>query len=684
MTTPVNPKAQERALTIFVAFLAGAVVAELLLSVRSQSQTWDEAYHLLAGYRYWQAADYGINPEHPPLVKLLAGATLLPQRPNLPQIPQGTSKVEAFTAAHRFLYSNQADKLLFRARLAASFFCLVLALLLFEVTYRMFGRGPAVLAMVLGVFEPNILAHGALITTDVALSCLLLAAVYAFYRYLQQPSVWRILTLGIITGLTLAAKHSGILVFPILGALALAELIRGPRQQIAQGPSPHAVPRQEKLTARQLAGCLVIASLIGLLVLWSFYSFRFRARPGNLQMTPPLAGYIKGGVTPGLRSPMLSRLLLGAAHWGLLPESYLYGLADVFIVSGGPRPSYLFGKLYPRGQWFYFPATFVIKSTLGFLGLLALTMGVLASRRLRLCREVAFMALPPTIFFAISLTSDLNIGVRHILPIYPFLIILIAAAAWSVCAVRRRWAYVVAGLVAWHTVSSLRAFPDYLAYSNELWGGPSKTYRVLSDTNVDWGQGLIEAKEYLDAHHVRDCWMAYFGSADPDYYRIPCQRLPDVFEAWWGKPVVVTPSTVDGTILVSATQMAGVYSGPGELNPYEQFLHTPPLDSIGGSMLVFQGTFDMSIASRTSRLNKAWKLFAERQLEPAIAEARAVVQEAPRMVYAHYTLGFLLAQAGQKQEAKEEYETALTLAKTVYPEYQWYWVRILESELSGL
>jgi hypothetical protein len=568
--------------------------------------------------------------------------------------------------------------------LAASFFCLVLALLLFEVTYRMFGRGPALLAMVVGVFEPNILAHGALITTDVALSCLLLAAVYAFYRYLQQASAWRILALGIITGLTLAAKHSGILVFPVFAGLALAELIRGPRQQLAQRSSPHAVSRQEKLTARRLAGCLVIASLIGLLVLWSFYSFRFRARPGNLQMTPPLAGYIKGGVTPGLRSPMLARLLLGAAHWRLLPESYLYGLADVFIVSGGPRPSYLFGKLYPRGQWSYFPATFVIKSTLGFLGLLALTLGVLAFRQLKLRREVVFMALPPTILFAVSLTSGLNIGVRHILPIYPFLIILIAAAAWSVCTVRRRWACVVAGLVAWHAVSSLRAFPDYLAYSNELWGGPSRTYRVLSDTNADWGQGLIEAKEYLDAHHVRDCWMAYFGSADPDYYRIPCKRLPDVFDAWWGKPVEVTPSTVDGTILVSATQMAGVYSGPAELNPYEQFLHTPPLDSIGGSMLVFRGKFDMSAASRTSRLNEAWQLFGEHQLEPAIAEARAVVREAPRMLYGHFSLGFLLAQAGQKKEAKEEYETALTLAKTVYPEYQWYWVRILESELSGL
>lgn len=660
------------------------LLAELALSARQQSQTWDEAYHLLAGLRYWQRLDFGINPEHPPLVKCLASIPLLPLQLRIPAMPQGTSKYEGFVAARKFLYANNADDLLFRGRMAASILVLLLALLLFEAAHRMFGAGPAFLALTLFVFEPNLLAHGALVTTDMALACLLFAAVYAFYRYVKQPSIWRLVACGFMAGLVLAAKHSGILLFPILGSLAFVEIL------VVRPARPEADTQPAKTLegmgrhACRMAGALLLITLIAVAVLWAFYAFRFRARPDSLKMTPSLADYVRGVNNPGLKSAAQSRVLLGLERWRVLPESYLYGSADVLIVSAGPRPSYLFGKLYPQGRWFYFPAVFVIKSTLGFLLLLLLSLAARKLYRVENLREILFVSIPPALYFAISLTSGLNVGVRHILPVYPFLLVLAAAGAWTVAKAHRGWAYAAAALMGLHVLSSLRSFPDYLAYSNEVWGGPANTYRVLTDSNVDWGQGLKATKRYLDRHHITDCWLAYFGSADPDYYQIPCKLLPDVFAVWWGKPVDVVPPVFEGTVLIGATQMAAVYWGPEELNPYEQFLGLPPADSIGGSIQVFSGRFDLALASQWSRLNKAWQLLADRHLDQATAESRAIVKLAPRMTYAHYTLGYMLAQAKQKDEARREYELALSLARAIHPEYQWFWIPFLERQLAQL
>jgi len=674
-----------RGLLLGVALLlCGVMTASIALSVRQQSQTWDEAYHLLAGYRYLQAADFGINSEHPPLVKLLAALPLLPCNLKMPHVPQGSSKREGFAAARKFLYSNDADAVLLRARLAAGILTLVLALLVFEAAYRMFSPGAAFLALGLMVFEPNLLGHGALVTTDAALTCCLFAAVYAFYRYVKRPGKRRLVECGLVAGITLAAKHSGVLVFPIFGLLALTEVALAFRSEA--GPSEQSGKRLRIALQHgvRLAGKLAIITLIAFAVLWAFYGFRFSARPGGLQMTPPLAEYIAGGNSPGITNPLLSRLILGLHDAHLLPESYLYGFSDVLMVSEEHRPAFLFGRLYPEGQWFYFPAAFIVKTTLGFLLLILLAGFATRYFKTEKQREALFLILPVGLYVATTLASKLNVGVRHLLPIYPFLAVLGAAAAWELAKQKRRWAYAVALFLGLHVASSLRAFPNYLAYSNEIWGGPAGTYRVLTDSNADSGQGLIAAKHYLERAGIRDCWLAYFGSADPNYYNLPCKLLPDSFSAWWDNPTEIAPESLQGTLLVGATEPAGVYWGPGELNPYGQFLKLKPVKILGGSILVFKGRFHLPAASAWSRLDRIWGLDLTHQMEEAIAEANAAVKLAPRMVYAHYARGYLLAMRNQKAAALDEYQTALQLARTVHPEYQWYWIPFLEKLISGL
>jgi 4-amino-4-deoxy-L-arabinose transferase-like glycosyltransferase len=680
MSNPSDVNPRPRRLALIAAFGLIAIMAgQVVFSVRSESQTWDEAYHLLAGYRYWQNSDFGINPEHPPLVKWVAALPLLFHAAPVPHIPQGTSKSEGFVAARQFLFSQDAEALLFRSRLATSLFMLLLALLVFEAAYRMFGPGPAVLALALLAFEPNLLAHAALINTDVGMAGCWLASIYSFYRYVRSPSLLKLAECGMVTGITLAVKHSGVLVFPALILLSLIEILA----------TPHAVQDTRKTRGLfqetlRFAAVLLAIGAISVVVLWACYGFRYSARPDGLTMTPPLADYIQGaGGSMGLRNPVLTGLILRLGHSRLLPESYLYGLADVLIVAAGPRPMFLLGRLFSHGRWFYFPAVFVIKST---LGLIVLLLAVLFAKTLhppRLRRAALFLLVPAVFYFLTSLASGLNVGVRHILPVYPLLIILVAAGAWELAQHRRRWAYVVGALAVFHAVSSLRAFPDYLAYSNEIWGGPARTFLVLSDSNVDYGQGLVAASKYLRREGTTECWLAYFGSADPAFYHNPCKLLQDAFTPWWGQPVEVIPEIYEGTLLISASQMAGVYSGPGELNPFGQFLRIPPAANIGGSILVFKGRFDMSLASQWSRLNKAWQLLGNRQMGQALTEARAALVLAPRTVYAHYTLGFLLDQTGEKAEARREYQMALSLAQSIHPEYQWFWVPFLQQQLNA-
>ncbi len=654
--------------------LIAILAAELAFSVRRQSQTFDEGCHIFAGYEYWRSRDYGVNPEHPPLVKLAATLPLLHLRLLPPPMPEDYFKGSCFRGAFKFLYSNDAETMLFLSRMAASIFTLILALMIFEVAYSMFGAGPAFLALVLFVFEPNILAHGALVTTDLGVACCMFAAVYAFFRYVTRPSVLRLAGCGFLTGLALAAKHSGVLVFPILFLLAIAEVALGSRAGVETPHGPRARP-QEVL---RLAGALLLIGVIALTLLWSFYGFRFQARPGNLKIVPSLPEFVQT-----LNHPVEARIILRLARWRLLPESYLYGLADVALANDG-RPAFILGKLYASGRWFYFPAVFLIKSTLGLLSLLLIAFAAKKFRRREFRREALFLAVPAVFYFAVSMTSGLNIGVRHILPVYPFLVVLAAAGAWSVAEGHSRMAYVVAALVAFQIFSSVRAYPDYLAYSNEFAGGPARTYKLLADSDVDWGQGLKAAKAYLDRKGISDCWFAYNGSADTAYYRIPCRLLPDPYSPMFGRSTNIVPRTVQGTLLISATETTGKFSGPAELNPYGEFRVTRPLENLGGSILVFEGRFDLSLASALGHVNKSWELAYANKMDQAMAEARESVSLAPKLVQSHYTLAYLQAQAGHKADARLEYQTALSLARTIHPEFQSFWIPFLERALQGL
>jgi len=319
------------------------------------------------------------------------------------------------------------------------------------------------------------------------------------------------------------------------------------------------------------------------------------------------------------------------------------------------------------------------------LALLLLSLAVIATRRMNHLREILFLLVPTIFYLIVALAVGMNIGVRHILVVYVFLYVLIGGAAWALIQKSRKWIYVVGLCLLVHAVSSLMTFPNYIPYSNELWGGSSQTYKLLTDSNADWGQQLKSVKRYIDQRGVKECWFEYFaaGVAEPGYYGIPCKPLPTLSTLWLNQQIDV-PSSIDGPVFISAGNLSGFEFGPGSLDPFDQFKRLTPTTVIDDSVFVFDGKFDVRLASAISKVQKAQNLAQAKQLDAAFQEAQAAVALAPDSVDTQLALGDILGAMGQPEQARTSYEKALQLAKTIEPEFQIRRVPDVERRLQSL
>lgn len=455
------------------------------------SPNWDEAHHLYDGYNILTRHDYRLNAEVPPLVKITAALPILPMKLLRPH-PQGESQSkEAFLEGREFVFANGADRVLFPARMACMIFTLVLAWLIYTAGRRIFGTIAGLMALAMFTFDPNVLAHGTLVSTDLGSACCIFAAVYAFYLYAREQRPAVLLLTGVLAGLAMVAKFTGILIAPMLLLLVLAE---------------GAVERSWLVLAQRLSAALCVL-LCGWIVIWAFYGFRFAPAPGEAKLSPDLAPYLESMPNPedGVR-------LAAAAKYHLLPQAYIWGLANTKKTEM-EYVSYFFGRIYRHGPWQYFPAAFLIKSTLPLLIFLLVAAFFWFRSPHRRALEACFLLIPVAVYFAVVTMSHFDIGARHLMPIYPFLYVIAGATAASAFRRGPVWTAVASTLLAWQVVTSVRVAPAYMAYGNEAWGGPSRVHRYLSDANTDWGQQLKAVKVYLDTNYITDCWFAYFATA---------------------------------------------------------------------------------------------------------------------------------------------------------------------------
>jgi hypothetical protein len=653
-----------------VVVLLAFFVLQLALSSRRNSVTWDEGHHLYSGYLSLTSADYGLNPEVPPFVKMVAAAPLLVMPLHMPPLQGRFFKDEAFFGGRDFLFANDFNRVLFRARMAAAIFSLLLGLIVFAAAREMFSTTAAFIALALLVFDPNFLAHGALVTTDVGSALTIFATVYAFYRWRKSPTWPRLLLIGLAAGLALVTKFTGVLVFPMLGVLGLCELI------FPKASDAKSEPRSR--LAVHLIGALALTGVLGWLITWAFYGFRYAARPAGLALNPSLTGYL-----PLLANHRSAHTLALFGRFHLMPESWLFGLADTKITADS-YTSYFNGHVYPHGNWLYFPEAFAIKSTLPFLILFLLALVLIVLRRLNVNREILTLTLPPALYFLVAMTANMNIGARHLLPIYPFLYILGTGAAWVLIRRHRVWLVPVVALVVWQAIDSVYMYPAYMAFGNDLWGGPPAVHKYLSDANVDWGQQLNDVRTYLRAHNIQSCWFAYFpdGVVHPAAYGIPCHRLPTANTLWWMHDPTPLPTSIDGIVLISDSDLEGIEFGEGPLNPYEQFRDLCPMAVIDYGIDIYVGHFDIPLAAALNDAEVANQLLKQNQPDQALAEAQLAVALAPDLVNPEVALGDALTALHRSAEARACYQKALNLAQTIEPELQTGWVHDLKAKLA--
>ncbi len=540
---------------------------QLWLHATRTSVTIDEPTHLLAGYRHLVCGDFGINREHPPLLKIVAALPLLPMQPKDPFGPcgriEGSSQAVGLDADGTFVLANGIDRMVIPARIASMLFSLALALLVFMAARTMFGPTEGLIALAVLAFEPVLIAHGSLVTNDMALTATLFGTVFALHLYRENPTPARLALIGIAAGLTLAAKYSGVIVLPIV------VLFLWPRLRLFLWPHLRAV-------------AIVLA--LAALVLFATY------------------GFVHG-------------------------QMYFDGFRVLF--ERVDRPMYLFDRAYPTGRWFYFPLVFSIKASLTVLILLPFAF---VSRRL-------LLLLPPVLFLAISMMGGLNIGVRHILPIWPFLIVAGSGALWAFAQQRKAARVVVVALLVFQAMSAASAAPSYIAYANELWGGTDATHRMLKDSNVEWGQNMKIARLWLAQEGVTDCWIAAYGHGALNAAQQPCRLLP-AFGWSAGHLAGAAPPVIDGTVLLSAIVLPP-RGGP----EYAPITSTQPVAILGGSLLVYRGTFRVPLLSAISHSTRAVQLLRIGRAEEALAEARIGVQLAPNDVRTRQTMALVEAHA---------------------------------------
>lgn len=504
--------------------LATTALATALLAVfwglavsasRQKSQTSDELPHLGAGYTYDRFGDFRLHPENGILPQRLFGLPPLAEKAWFPFDAERWRSSKTWYLCWDFFYgaNNPIDWLLFCARSLNALFGVALGALIFGLARSWHGRAGGLLALAFFALSPNFLAHSALATSDLAATLTLTLAPWLFWRHLQRRDLTSGLLAGLAAGLALAAKHNGVLLGPIYLILVLLD------PWLNESPAARRFAWARRAAAS--FGLAVAQAAVAGLVLWAFYDFRFSPRgPGMPELVdfdwawPDLLAFLGRN----------GQALAAAVQLKLLPEAWLYGLGNV-LAGAAARPAFFAGEHSLHGWWQFFPTLFLVKTTLPLLAALALATGAglwrlrstVGAMRLRWLTRYAPLVATALVVGLAAMTSRLNLGDRHILPVYPVLFIALGGLA---C---RPWFRLTAvALLVGHAWSSYAIRPHYLAHFNTLAGGPDRAYRLVADSALDWGQDLPALRDWLarERRPGEPFYLGYFGSAWPPHYGV--------------------------------------------------------------------------------------------------------------------------------------------------------------------
>lgn len=584
--------------TGIVCVLLGWLATASITSMREKSVTVDEIMYIAAGHYHLSTGDFYMNMTNPPLMKMLSAFPLLFLRVGAPAIDGAVrdwSLIEQWKYSRVFLYGSSvdADRILFWARIPTVCLAVLLGWLVFSWSRGLFGVSAGLASLVLYCFSPNILAHARLATLDLGLATFMFAATYAFWGYMRNNSTRMLLLCGFLCGLALLTKTTAVFLAPVFAAFVVVCVIRGNGYGILSSWPLVRVIAAQRVRTRQLASAIVACVTISVIVLATLnagYGFSGSFLPLDVDGDARFAG----------RLPAWVAWLIGKAlsFPQLVPEPFLELLRFQGQLTSATGGTYFWGHVYESGIWYSMMASMLLKTPVPGVLLVVAAGSVLFARRTGEVGKWLLAAAIGTVLFVFSYFYNINVGLRYVLPAYPFMHI-VGGSFWHAAPFRRRSIRVIGfALIMWYATCSMRVHPDYLAYFNEIAGGPANGHRVLVDSNLDWGQDLKALKHYMDERGIERIKLAYFGSADARYYGIDYDYLPSVGlaprlsgERWWYEvsedaPFVIEPTR--GRIAASATLVAA----PGWLrglfgDGYGWLRELEPVDQVGHSILIY-------------------------------------------------------------------------------------------------
>jgi 4-amino-4-deoxy-L-arabinose transferase-like glycosyltransferase len=485
--------------------------AATLLASRRMSTTFDEIVLMAGGARGYQLGAWDLAPEHPPLMQYIYGLPIHLSHPNLPPerpIPKQYSAYRYNYSQELFwLLGNNPERLALLGRMMAALCAIGLVLVTYAFTRRA-GERVALTAAALVAFLPDLLGHGGVAYNDVPLALAYFGALWALDHAMRQPSVSSGLIAGLLSGIAFAVKFSAGALLPA-GVLLLAA---------------EAVSRRDERDWWKRIGVAAGATI--------------------------LAGY-------------LTLVIIYRFDFSLAEMRYGIEFTQRHVMSGHGVPMYLGGRFSTQGMWDFYPVAFLYKTpvALHLLIVLAIAGGILRRRgdwKTLLASPMRMPAIGAIVFIAFLLSAKLTIGFRYALPALPLLMVLIAVGANKIAdRYGPRARAVIAGLVLWYAVSSLSWFPNYLAFTSEYLRSRDRGDAVLLDSSLDWGQGLLQLRDFMRAHNIPRVYLAYMGSAMPGGYGIRYSPLRSFFPLPEQKPFGWEKDPVYA--VVSATMLRGMY-----------------------------------------------------------------------------------------------------------------------------
>jgi hypothetical protein len=528
-----------------------AFVAQGLWFIGAQSLTFDEPVHMVTGLEMWQQGRFARWNDHPPLARALFALPLLSRDWHIDFELRQNAWNDHSPKAWLTWVPRDPQGIAWRARSMNLLLGVILGLVLWMIARGLFSTGAANVALALFAFSPCLIAHFSLATTDGIGALMIFATAAQLVVWRRNPSRSNTIVLGVI-----------------LGALLLAKFYTVPLFVLALGMTVFIRPERPWRKAVSMAA-------IAFLVVWAGYLFHISwltLHNGQLYVQSPGAPDYQLGAIGGHRSLAIP----------LPAGEYLTGLVDVARHSRWGHPSFLLGEVSERGGWkLYYPILILLKWPTIVLLLCATVLLLYAARRIKLPKDLWIMLPLPALLLLFSIFSRIDIGDRHILPVYPFLL-LIGGAVWEFQRTRRAALVLVVAALGVHIADGMRYAPDYLSYFN-IFVQPRNSYRLLSDSNLDWGQGLIALRKYQESHPGEPLHFAYFGSVYPSQYGIDAQPLRE-------------GERVSGTVVVSATHLSGQLLR--RAGSYRWLLQYPRTAVLNHSLHVFQVPAGVSAAAQ--------------------------------------------------------------------------------------